>query len=113
MSLEKLALRELLSTVRMVADPDRSMDFELVSEPKSTLREARTSLEAAFESAEVWAQVLHYMFSMLNIRFFFNKMSGTLASMLSWCECLVRIYSSMDIRSSFLRNTRPAVWGPE
>lgn len=82
MLLEMVASRELLPTVRMAADPGRSMDLELMSEPESTTREAGFSLEAAPESADIWAQVLHNMFPMgtWSIQNLFKKTSATLAS---------------------------------
>jgi hypothetical protein len=62
MLLERIAGRELFPTVPMIADPERSMDFELMSEPMSTSHEACSSLEAGFERADVGAEVLHHMF---------------------------------------------------
>lgn len=109
MLLEKIAGRELLPAARSVAYPERSVDFELMSEPKSTPGEGHSGVEAALKGTDIGLQVLHNMLPRytVNIRPY-QKMSSGLASRLSWYGYLVRIYSNMDIQRALLCSTRPA-----
>lgn len=109
MLLEKIAGRELLPTVRVVTYPERSVDLKFMSEPKSASSEARSDMEAALKSTDIGAQVLHNMLPRyaVSIRSY-PKMSGALASRLSWYERLVRLYSNTDIQRALLCSTHPA-----
>ena len=113
MLLQKLGGRQLLPAVRIVADPERSMDFEFVFEPISTPREACSSLEAALERANIWAQILHDMLPGNWVNSASLRGMVKLASTLSLCGCLAIIHSNMDIRTASLRSILPAVLGPE
>ena len=109
MLLKKIAGGELFPAVRVVTYPERSVDFELMSEPKSTPGEARSGMEAAPKSTDIGAQVLHNMLPRYTVSIrSYPKMSSALASRLSWYERLVRLYSNTDIQRALPCSTRPA-----